>query len=280
MIELPRAALTADEIAEVGGVLLLRHQRPDPDDVGLLPRRRGGGVLLALPRAGHLPGVARSSPSTPTGVGALVSEAVEPRPGHATRPAPRGLRRARRRPALDPLLRGRRARLRLLLAVPGAGGAAGGRPLGPRRAPRPVRARRTVRVRTARRPASAGPSARAGRRCRPRANRPSRCSRARSRSSPAVRRTSSTSRSNASSTWPPSRSRSATRVWASTSSGLGGRGLAGRLQVDALGALEHLRHRQPGGGLGVGGVGVDQLLVLRDGAVDVPGSPSASWAAA
>ena len=32
MIELPRAALRAGEIAESGRVLLLRHQRPDPDD--------------------------------------------------------------------------------------------------------------------------------------------------------------------------------------------------------------------------------------------------------
>ena len=38
-----------------------------------------------------------------------------------------------------------------------------------------------------------------------------------------VRRTRSISRANASSTWPPSRSRSATRVWASTSSGLSAR---------------------------------------------------------
>ena len=45
MIEVPRAALTAGEIARLGGVLLLRHQRPDPDDLGLLPRRRGGRIL-------------------------------------------------------------------------------------------------------------------------------------------------------------------------------------------------------------------------------------------
>ena len=32
MIEIPRGALTADEIAGGGGVLLLRHERPDPDD--------------------------------------------------------------------------------------------------------------------------------------------------------------------------------------------------------------------------------------------------------
>ena len=38
----------------LGGVLLVRHQRPDADDVGLLPRRRGGLVLQHLPRAGRL----------------------------------------------------------------------------------------------------------------------------------------------------------------------------------------------------------------------------------
>ena len=48
----------------------------------------------------------------------------------------------------------------------------------------------------------------------------------------------------------------------------GGRGPGG-VQVDALGALQQLGHRQAGGGLGVGRVGVDQLLVLRDRAVDV-----------
>ena len=37
-----------------GRLLLLRHQRPDPDDLGLLARRRRGGVLPRLPRQGHL----------------------------------------------------------------------------------------------------------------------------------------------------------------------------------------------------------------------------------
>ena len=37
MIEIPRAALTADEIAKRGRVLLLRHQRPDSDDLRLQP---------------------------------------------------------------------------------------------------------------------------------------------------------------------------------------------------------------------------------------------------
>ena len=54
MIEVPRAALTAGRDRRGGRVLLLRHQRPDPDDLGLLPRRRRGRVLLPLPGAGHL----------------------------------------------------------------------------------------------------------------------------------------------------------------------------------------------------------------------------------
>ena len=39
---------------EVGRLLLLRHQRPDPDDLGVLPGRRGGRVLLPVHRQGHL----------------------------------------------------------------------------------------------------------------------------------------------------------------------------------------------------------------------------------
>ena len=42
MIEVPRGALTADEIARARRVLQLWHQRPDPDDVRLQPRRRRG----------------------------------------------------------------------------------------------------------------------------------------------------------------------------------------------------------------------------------------------
>ncbi len=37
MIEIPRAAVTAGEIGETGPVLLLRYQRPDPDDLWLQP---------------------------------------------------------------------------------------------------------------------------------------------------------------------------------------------------------------------------------------------------
>ena len=40
MIEVPRGAMTADQIAAGGGVLLVRHQRPDAADLRLLARRR------------------------------------------------------------------------------------------------------------------------------------------------------------------------------------------------------------------------------------------------
>ena len=128
MIELPRAAVTAHEIAEVGRVLLLRHQRPDPDDVGLLARRRRVVVLQPLPRRRHLPGQPVREPRRrrrrPAG-----APRHEDRPQGQPRPAPRGVRRARRRPGVDPLLRRGRARLRVLLPVPGAGRPARGGPL-------------------------------------------------------------------------------------------------------------------------------------------------------
>ena len=40
MIEVPRGAMTADQIAQRGRVLLVRHQRPDAADLRLLARRR------------------------------------------------------------------------------------------------------------------------------------------------------------------------------------------------------------------------------------------------
>jgi pyruvate,orthophosphate dikinase len=67
----------------VGGVLLLRHQRPHPDDVGLLARRRRGRVPPALPARGHRQRLAVRE-HRPYGVGALVRTAVAD--GRAVRP--------------------------------------------------------------------------------------------------------------------------------------------------------------------------------------------------
>ena len=53
MIELPRAAICADEIASTRRLLQLRHQRPDPDGDRHLPRRRRGRVPRGLPRRTH-----------------------------------------------------------------------------------------------------------------------------------------------------------------------------------------------------------------------------------
>ena len=66
------------------GVLLLRHQRPDPDDVGLLPRRRRGVVLLRPTSRRASSGSRRSSRSTPTASAGWSRHAVEQ--GRATRP--------------------------------------------------------------------------------------------------------------------------------------------------------------------------------------------------
>ena len=128
MIELPRAALTAGDIAEVGRLLLVRHQRPDPDDVGLLPRRRR---VVASSRATWRPassGCRRSRPSTGSGR----------RAAHADRHVTRA---ASAKPGLkvgvcgehggDPesvhYFEERRAGLRLVLALPRAGRPARGR---------------------------------------------------------------------------------------------------------------------------------------------------------
>ena len=54
MIELPRAAADRRPDRRIRRVLLLRHQRSHPDDLGFLPRRRGGVVLLGLSGEGHL----------------------------------------------------------------------------------------------------------------------------------------------------------------------------------------------------------------------------------
>ena len=126
MIELAARRVPRRPDRRLRRLLLLRHQRPDPDGVGLLPRRRRGGVLLPLLRPRHLRRlpVRVAGPARASAAGARWARQGPRRPGPTS---PRRLRRARRRPALDPLLRRGRARLRVLLAVPGAGGPARGR---------------------------------------------------------------------------------------------------------------------------------------------------------
>ena len=125
------AAGRADGRAHRGGrgVLLLRHERPHADDVGLLPRRRGGGLLLPVPGARDLRGIAVPDDRPPR---RRQSRQDRLRAGPLGAPGPGAgrLRRARRRPRVGALLPRGRAGLRVLLAVPGAGRAPGGGPGG------------------------------------------------------------------------------------------------------------------------------------------------------
>ena len=115
MIEIPRAALQAAEIAENGRLLLLRHQRPDADDLRLLARRR-----RVLPADVHREGDPAGGPvrePRPGRRGGARRDRDRARPADEPEAEGRRLRRARRRPALDRVLPPRRPRLRLLLAL-------------------------------------------------------------------------------------------------------------------------------------------------------------------
>ncbi len=107
-----------------GAVLLVRHQRPHADDDGLLARRRGQVPALVSQgrdvRARPVP-VDRPEGRRPAG-----ADGRRERPLGAPRHQARHLRRARRRSGVDRLLPPGRARLRELLAVPGADRPAGG----------------------------------------------------------------------------------------------------------------------------------------------------------
>ena len=107
MIELPRAALTADKIAEEAEFFSLRHQRPDPDDVRLQPRRHQG-LHADLPEGEDPAGRPvpddrrqRRRPADRDG-----HQEGPRQPQGEARPAPEGrhLRRARRRPGQRRLL--------------------------------------------------------------------------------------------------------------------------------------------------------------------------------
>ena len=129
-----------------GGLLLVRDERPDPDDARVLARRRRGEVPDPVPRGRR----ARAEPVR----GARCRRGRRPDadrgragPGREAGDQARHLRRARRRPALDRLLRGAPPRLRQLLAVPGPAGA-------PRRGAGDARRGRLVTVRRRRRVAA------------------------------------------------------------------------------------------------------------------------------
>ena len=150
-----------------GRLLLLRDQRPHPDDLRILPRRRRGPDDGRLPRA-------RPAAAQPLRGGRLRrrrrarAARLRARPGHPAEPQGGRLRRARGRPGLHrPVLRCR-ARLRQLLAVPGPRRPPLRRPggAGQRDAARPRGRRAASRARPSgpgRRVGSAG--ARSGSRC-------------------------------------------------------------------------------------------------------------------
>ena len=99
-----------------GRLLLLRHQRPHPDDVRLLARRCRG-VSPRVRREGH-PG-ARSVPGAgPGGRRRGGGDGRAARPHHQAGPEDGHLRRARRRPVVDRVLLPGGDELRLLLPLP------------------------------------------------------------------------------------------------------------------------------------------------------------------
>jgi pyruvate,orthophosphate dikinase len=105
MIELPRAALTAGQIAEAADFFSYGTNDLTQTTWGFSRDDVEAAFFTQYLEKGRRP------------------------PGE-TGPEARGLRRARRRPGLDPFLRRGRAGLRVLLALPGSGGAARGGPRG------------------------------------------------------------------------------------------------------------------------------------------------------
>ena len=126
MIETPRAALRADEIAEEADFfsfgtndltqMTFGFSRDDVES-RMMPAYLEHGLLKRNP----------FETIDQTGVGELVRIGAERGPGRQARPEARRLRRARRRSRVDRALLRRRARLRVVLAVPGPDRPAGGR---------------------------------------------------------------------------------------------------------------------------------------------------------
>ncbi len=155
MIELPRAAFLADRIAKSAeffsfGTNDLTQMAwgfsRDDVEAAFFSRYFEHGIFDVSP----------FESLDQLGVGGMVEMGTSK--GRSTRPDLKvgDLRGARRRPPLHPLLRPGRARLRLVLTLPGSGRAPGGRAVGARTALRPGSAARAARAgRRGRRPRTA-----------------------------------------------------------------------------------------------------------------------------
>ena len=127
MIELPRAALTAHRIAEEADFFSFGTNDLTQTTWGFSRDDVERRVLRDYLQNGVLT-ISPFETLDADGVGQLVRAGRRGRPVDEAGAAHGRLRRARRRPRVDPLLPRRRAGLRVLLAVPGADRPAGGRP--------------------------------------------------------------------------------------------------------------------------------------------------------
>ena len=123
MIEVPRGALTADEIAQDAEFFSFGTNDLTQMTFGYSRDDAEGGFLLKYVEDGILP--VNPFQTLDDAVAGLMKIAVDKGRGHAPRPRARHLRRARRRPGVDLQVRGDRPRLRVVLAVPRPGRAAG-----------------------------------------------------------------------------------------------------------------------------------------------------------
>jgi pyruvate,orthophosphate dikinase len=117
MIELPRAALTAGQIAEAAEFFSFGTNDLTQDHLGVLPRRRRGSVLPRLPRDGHLRDQPVRDPRCRWRRRAC-QDRNRTGPGHPPRPQGRCVRRTRRRPRIGALLPPCRPGLRFPLTLP------------------------------------------------------------------------------------------------------------------------------------------------------------------
>ena len=127
MIEVPRAVLTADEIAGAADFFSFGTNDLTQMTWGFSRDDVEAAFFHAYLDKGIFGVSPFESLDTP-GVGRLIEIAVEKGRSGPARPQARRLRRARRRPRVGALLPRGRAGLRVLLAVPRAGGPPRGRP--------------------------------------------------------------------------------------------------------------------------------------------------------